>query len=124
MQDDFRKVNPLIPEGLPGATSSTPVDTSSSLAHRYSEFRSLDPRVVGLWRVTHMIFFAVLLLSSLVGAGISWIQSPRSAGFAVAGWLALVVLFTWISFWRPPRLYRAWGYRIDDRVLETRSGLI
>jgi hypothetical protein len=36
----------------------------------------------------------------------------------------MLLLSLWLVVWRPPRLYRSWGYRIDERVLETRSGLM
>jgi hypothetical protein len=42
----------------------------------------------------------------------------------LGGWGVLVLLCLWSGFWRPVRAYRAWGYRVAERVLETRSGLL
>jgi uncharacterized protein len=40
------------------------------------------------------------------------------------GWVAVALLCAWWGFRRPLRLYRSWGYRLDDRVLETRYGVL
>jgi membrane protein YdbS with pleckstrin-like domain len=123
MPDEFdnlkaQTVQPPLPSAGPAVLTSVQRTT------RYAQFRTLDPRVVGLWRATHFIFFAVLLFGSVVGIGISWIESPRGGALAIGGWIVLAAFFGWITVWRPARLYRAWSYRIDDRVLETRSGLL
>jgi hypothetical protein len=55
---------------------------------------------------------------------IASISEPAVYPWVFAGWLLLVGLFAFLTYWRPPRLYRAWGYRIDGKVLETRSGLV
>jgi hypothetical protein len=88
------------------------------------EFRPLDPRVVGLWRVTDLIGFGVLLLALLMSLWFAIFANLRFWPWLLGGWFALAALCVWYSFWRPPRYYRSWSYRIDDRVLETRSGLM
>ena len=87
------------------------------------ELRPLDGRVVNLWRTTHAITAAVLMLIASIialslGAGI-----PGSWPWAVAGWLALLAFCAWLVFWYPARAYAAWGYRIDEKVLETHRGI-
>lgn len=89
-----------------------------------TEFRSLDPRVISLWRVAGSITCAAVLLISLIGAIIFWLENPFYAPLIFLAWFWLLALCGWLVYWRPPRLYRAWGYRIDDRVLETRSGIM
>jgi membrane protein YdbS with pleckstrin-like domain len=89
-----------------------------------AEFRPLDPRVIRLWRVNYLIGFSVLLLALLLVAVIGIIKWPQAALLILPGWLALAALCGWFSWWRPPRVYRAWGYRIDAKVLETRRGLL
>jgi uncharacterized protein len=86
------------------------------------EFRALDARVVKLWRVRHAIVSVVLLglatiavLSVGLGTG-HWL-------WPLVGWQALLILRLVLLFWYPPRAYRAWGYRIDGKVLETRRGI-
>lgn len=94
-------------------------------------FRPLDPRVISLWRLNNAIWSAVILLFI---AGLWFIVSlgvfdDLETDFPVkplltAGSILVAALLAWFTWWRPPRLYSAWSYRIDDRVLETRSGLL
>ena len=87
-------------------------------------YHALDPRVITLWRLSYLIGFGLLLLMCLplvVTAIFVW---GNWGLWAVAAWVALAALSGWLAYWRPPRLYRAWSYRIDGRVLETRSGLL
>jgi uncharacterized protein len=86
------------------------------------DFRSLDPRVIQLWRVRQLITSAVLLGIGLV--------SVVSVGVATGAWLwlwlgfaALVVLRVILFFWYPARAYQGWGYRLEGSVLETREGI-
>ena len=88
------------------------------------EFRPLDPRVVTLWRVTGSISAGVVLTMLLISAIIAWFNNSDIALWIFLSCLGLTALLGWLVYWRPPRLYRAWGYRIDDRVFETRSGLM
>ena len=101
-------------------------DASSplQLASTRPEFRSLDPRVIKLWRVTNLIGWGVILTVSLASAVIFALRNPKVVPWIFFGWLVLLGLCSWLIYWRPPRLYRSWGYRIDGRVLETRSGLL
>lgn len=88
------------------------------------EFRSLDRRVIALWRVVGSIGCTLPLLATLTGAIIAASENPDFALLFYLGWFGLLALCGWLIYWRPPRLYRAWGYRIDSRVFETRSGLL
>lgn len=94
-------------------------------------FRQLDPRVISLWRLNNAIASAVILLLVLglwllSSLGLFENLEPDIAvkPLAAVGLVLIVALLAWFTWWRPPRLYSAWGYRIDDRVLETRSGLL
>ncbi|HJQ68740.1 MAG TPA: PH domain-containing protein [Blastocatellia bacterium] len=88
------------------------------------EFQPLDPRVVKLWRAVGVIAASLSLLALLVVALITTAIHPELSPWPLLSWLLLVAASIWLIYWRPPRLYRSWGYRIDDRVLETRSGLL
>ena len=95
------------------------------------EFRQLDPRVISLWRLNNAIAAAVILLllaGLFVIARLGLFDSLETdfavEPFALAGLVLIAALLVWFAWWRPPRLYRAWSYRITDRVLETRSGLL
>jgi uncharacterized protein len=85
-------------------------------------WQPLDPRAVKLWRVATQIAVAVLMIPLLIGALIGSYFQPRAAIGIIAGWGFLTSLWLWFSLWHPPRRYASWGYRIDDKVLETRSG--
>lgn len=87
------------------------------------QFNSLDPRVVRLWQLTDLIAYLVLLGISMPGLIFLAVERPNLAWWLLAGWLAFAGLLVWLSIRRPRRAYAAWGYRIDDRVLETRSGI-
>jgi uncharacterized protein len=85
-------------------------------------FQPLDPRAVKLWRVATQIAVAVFMLPALIGVLISSYVQPQAAIGMIAGWGFLTSLWLWFSLWHPPRRYASWGYRTDDKVLETRSG--
>lgn len=85
-------------------------------------FQPLDARVVKLWRVRHAITTAVLV-GLATGAVIATGLSTEQWLWPLIGWQALLALRLVLLFWYPPRAYKAWGYRIDGKVLETRRGI-
>ncbi|MCI0745996.1 MAG: PH domain-containing protein [Verrucomicrobia subdivision 3 bacterium] len=87
-----------------------------------SEFRQLDPRVIKLWRVRHAITSGVLLGLAMI-AGLSAGLATGNWLWPLLGWHALLVLRLVLFVWYPARAYRAWGYRLDGKVLETRRGI-
>jgi membrane protein YdbS with pleckstrin-like domain len=89
-----------------------------------SEFRPLDPRVVGLWRASNLLGAAFLLAVLLAGGVAVALAEPAAWPWVLLAWVLFAAWGAWLSFWRPARLYRSWGYRIDEKVLETRSGLL
>ena len=92
-------------------------------AHSATGFQPLDSRVVKLWRVSSLIGFGALLLSMLIPVVAVGVVEPRTLVWLAGAWLAAAALSVWFCLWYPPRLYRSWGYRIDAKVLETRSGM-
>ncbi len=88
------------------------------------DFHALDPRVVTLWRLSYLIGFGFLLLACLPLVVTAFFIWSIWGYLSLAAWLLLFALAGWLTYWRPPRLYRAWSYRIDGKVLETRSGLL
>jgi uncharacterized protein len=88
-------------------------------------FHRLDPRVVKLWRVTGAIGYGILLATLLPGVALAALLRPGTWLWLWlgVGWLALAALLAWLCFRYPLLAYRAWGYRIDERVLETRHGV-
>jgi membrane protein YdbS with pleckstrin-like domain len=89
-----------------------------------SEFRPLDPRVVGLWRAANLIGSSALLMILFAGGVIVALAEPRAWPWVMLAWIFFAAWGAWLSLWRPKRLYHSWGYRIDAKVLETRSGLL
>jgi membrane protein YdbS with pleckstrin-like domain len=87
------------------------------------EWRSLDPRVVPLWRLGYLIGFGIMLLMLLPVVILTLLRGTAFANFYGLGWFALAAGALWYCRWRPTRAYRAWGYRLDHRVLETQSGV-
>lgn len=85
--------------------------------------RSLDPRVVSYWRVQSLISSAFLFSVALVGGGMVSVGKPAALPWVVAGCGVLLVIRMWLLLWYPIRAYQVWGYRIDDKVLETRQGI-
>jgi len=96
---------------------------SSSERQTLTGLRPLDPRVIKMWLVSDLIGFGFLLLTLLLGFLVWTIWHPVLRWWLVAGWAVIAGFCLWYSFWRPSRAYRAWGYRIEDRVLETRNGI-
>jgi hypothetical protein len=88
------------------------------------EFRPLDPRAVKLWIVSDLVGYGVMLVVLLFGLLIWGFLRPRFLWWLIGGWAIVAAFCLWHSFWRPPRSYRAWGYRIDEKVLETRNGIL
>jgi membrane protein YdbS with pleckstrin-like domain len=88
------------------------------------DYHALDPRVVTLWRLSYLIGFGILLLICLPLVVTAFFFRNVWGYVSLAVWVVLFAISAWLTHWRPPRLYRAWSYRIDGRVLETRSGLL
>jgi len=66
----------------------------------------------------------VVLLSLLIPVVAVGIANPRSLIWLIIVWLAVAAVAIWFCVWYPRRLYSSWGYRIDTKVLETRSGRV
>lgn len=99
-------------------------EAQSQSSYAISDFRPLDPRVISLWRVSNLIGFAVMSLMMLVGGVVVGLAEPSAWLWVLLAWIVFAAWGAWFSLWRPSRLYRSWGYRIDAKVLETRSGLL
>jgi len=101
-----------------------PFERADGPPHQTTDFQPLDLRVVNLWRVSALIGFGVLLLSLLIPVVAVGVAEPRALVWLAFTWLTMATVSVWFCLWYPPRLYRSWGYRIDAKVLETRSGRV
>jgi membrane protein YdbS with pleckstrin-like domain len=88
-----------------------------------TELHPLDPRVVHYWRVHSLISSMVLLLLAAVGGLVAALRLPAAIPLVVAAWLGLLAVRIWLLAWYPPKAYGAWGYRLNNKVLETRHGV-
>jgi uncharacterized protein len=86
-------------------------------------YQPLDLRVVKLWRIHSLIASAVLLLLATAGVLFLGFGGVVAWQWLIIGWMALVVLRAYFLFWHQQKVYRAWGYRLDGKVLETRHGI-
>jgi len=100
-----------------GGTAAEPVKTETA------SYTSLDPKVIWLWRLSGVlgwVFFLLPLLGLAVGVGgFVW----HHLGSALLIWCGIVGLVILWLLWYPRRAFLAWGYRLDGRVLELRSGV-
>ena len=86
-------------------------------------YQPLDPRVIKLWRIHSMIATAVLLFLALVGLLYFGLSETVPWPWLWAGWFMLLALRAYFLLWHQQRVYRAWGYRLDGKVLESRHGI-
>jgi membrane protein YdbS with pleckstrin-like domain len=83
----------------------------------------LDRRVIQLWRLTSLLGFAIFAIPALVGLLIASNAVFAHAIIGFVPWAVLLLLAGFWVFWYPPRAYRAFGYRVEERVIEIRSGV-
>jgi len=111
-----------IPPAVPDVSGNLP-ETSIPSSSPGPEFRSLDPGVVAYWRIHSLISSVVLIGLALVGGITVTFNFPGTFfGMAVA-WGLLLLLRLGLLLWYPSRAYRAWSFRVDDKVLEIRHGV-
>lgn len=80
--------------------------------------RSLDPRIVAVWRT----FSALWLVPLLGGAAVVSVVL-----LGTVGWIGVVValgLLALLLGWYPPARYDRWGWQLTDLALELRRGVV
>jgi len=86
-------------------------------------FSPLDPGVVWLWRFSSAIGWAFLLAATLAFAvgigGFVW----HHMAWSLTTWAGLCCFALFWLFYYPRRALAAWGYRLNDNVLEIKSGV-
>jgi membrane protein YdbS with pleckstrin-like domain len=91
------------------------------------EEHQLDPRVIPMQRLLGGIVSAILAAATGVGAIASWVANGASLlGLLVIGtlWLAFNLTSVWHSQRWPAIAYRHTRYRVDERGLEIRRGVV
>jgi uncharacterized protein len=87
------------------------------------EFCKLDPRVVQLWRITRSIGYTVFFGFIVVASTVVLLATRNFGLYVPVVWGVIFLFFAFLVFWYPRRAYEAWGYRVDDKVFEARSGI-
>ncbi len=80
--------------------------------------RELDPRVLVGWRVTTAIWTLVLLGGAVVG-----VRLLAPGGVLPAAGIGAAVGIAWLV-WYPRAKLRRWRWRLTDRAIELRHGVI
>jgi uncharacterized protein len=88
-----------------------------------TEFRRLDPRVIQLWRISNSISLTIFFGMIVIASTVISLSAGLFGTYVLGLWGAIFLFFAGLVFWHPPRAYRAWGYRIDDKVFEARRGI-
>jgi membrane protein YdbS with pleckstrin-like domain len=87
----------------------------------------LDPRSVVAARLTGGIVLVCVALPTLVGVGLTSLFSPWNTGQKIGlfvAWVGLIGLWAVTAFFVPALRYRATRYRVDDRGLTIRRGIL
>lgn len=112
----------------PAAPPATPVPPAPEAAPPPAplaapDYTPLDPRVLRLWQLTDLMAYVVLLLIGLVIAIVVVAKWRGLLPWAAAAWAAFALLGVWTILYYHPRNYRAWGYRLEQRVLLIKQGV-
>ncbi len=113
-------------------TDASPLEDCSSAASeprtedsQVDEFRELDARSIGLSRFVNAIVFAVIGVGALVGGSIllwfipfPWKLVVPLAWFVLGGLSAVNVV------WWPRWEHDCWSYRVGEKVVELRYGVV
>ena len=115
---------PTAPPAAPVApTPEPPAHAAPGAPLGPDGYTPLDPRVVRLWQLTDLIAYVVLLLIGLVVGVVVVAMWRRVLPWAAAAWVAFAALGVWTILYYHPRNYRAWGYRLEQRVLLIKQGV-
>ncbi|MGH9843731.1 MAG: PH domain-containing protein [Blastocatellia bacterium] len=87
-------------------------------------FQPIDPRVVPMWRLVDVIGNAVIFIALLALLFIPKVLKFKYWPWMFAGWGLLAAATILFDLWWRGRDYRAWGYRLAERVLEVRNGVL
>ena len=101
------------------------LDTAPDAGSEAADFRSLDPRVRGVWRLGMLLRFGLTL--SLAGTFLGYLARDHGLGlgYAVLAGAAIPIVFApLLALTLPPLMYRYWSFRVDDAELRVRHGIL
>lgn len=93
-----------------------------------SEYRRLDPRYVTVLRITGWVMFGLLM--SVWAAAFAIVVLAREDGLRWMVWTLAIIgavmapPLIWLATGWPGLSYRRYSYRIDERGIEIRSGVL
>jgi len=99
-------------------------DEKAPISTEGSEPCALDPRVVRIWRLENLASSGLLFAGTAGGSFALGVFTAFPAVLVPVIWLVFGLWFWISSFWWPPRLYCSWSYRLDQRVIELRYGVL
>ena len=114
------------PPAVPDALAPIPAQHADPAAPSMGDetgYQPLDPRALRLWQFTDLIAYVVLMAFVVLGGLAMMWAWPRLTALAVTIWVGFGLLAVWTILFYHPRNYRAWGYRLDSRVLLIRKGV-
>ena len=110
------------PSDVPGALPASTTGQSGAEALT-QPFQTLDPRVIHAWRVGRLIGMTVQMGVFIV-IGLILLFGPKVPFVFVGSFWGLVLILNLIALmWYPSKAWQMWGYRLNDKVLETRRGV-
>lgn len=123
MQEDETSHFPDEEAAVSALQPDLPPALEAETAEGEPEFLMLDSRVINLWRLNQLIAAGFLMALAMGGGMVLGFSVPGSFPFVVGAWVGLLLLLLVLAFWYPRRAWRAWGYRVNEKVLETRHGV-
>jgi membrane protein YdbS with pleckstrin-like domain len=103
-------------------------DAPAGRAEAVSDYRSLDPRYVTVQRITGWVMFGILMTVWAVVFAI--VLLAREAGLRWVVWTLAIIgagmapPLIWLATAWPALSYRRYSYRVDEREIEIRSGVL
>lgn len=105
-------------------SDSIDAGTSDREASDGHGFQRLDRRVIRVWRLAGIMGFSVICLTVVIGSLLLWTLTPVPKPVFPLVWFMAIALTYLSVVWLPPRQYAKWSYRVDDRILELRFGIV
>lgn len=124
--DPIDPIEALPEEAVPVAESAVlPLPAPPAIAD--GVLHPLDPRHLRMRRIVSVIAHVLLVLALLGGLGIVFAAAPLQ-GWAKGAlgviWIGTALFFLWLS-WRWPAVeHRHSAYKVDDRGIEIRRGVV
>ena len=88
------------------------------------QWHKLDERAVTLWKINEAIGFSIFFFIILTGGTALWLFIPFPGFILFSVILIVIILFCFNFLWLPGMRYGAWLYRLNDTIIEFKSGIV